>query len=104
MLNNEKEKYDGFRSGNNKEVENERMTKSKYEELILKQKEDLIRKDIEINRINIDFELKISEEIQEKINLSNENKILTEKLDRLKSTYEEKYRILAGILITIKYK
>jgi len=97
MLNNEKSKYEEFKNEGSKDLEFERNTKSKYEELILKLKEDLMKKDLEINRLNIDHELKLSEETQEKNNLSNENKILSEKLDRLKGTYDEKLRVLEGI-------
>ena len=97
MLNNEKSKYEEFKNEGSKDLEFERNTKSKYEELILKLKEDLMKKDLEINRLNIDHELKLSEETQERNNLSNENKILSEKLDRLKGTYDEKLRVLEGI-------
>jgi len=56
-----------------------------------------MKKDIEINRLNINHDLKLNEEIHEKNNVINENKILNEKLDRIKGTYEEKYRSLEGI-------
>lgn len=96
LLNNEKARYDEFRLENQKDLDLERSTKSKYEEMVLKFKEELMRKEIEINKITTDFDIRVSEEVQVKTDALNENKLLSEKLDRLKGTYEEKYRVLEG--------
>ncbi len=54
-LNNERAKFEEFKLENSKDLEVERNTKAKYEELVLKLKEDLMRKDVEINKNLLKF-------------------------------------------------
>lgn len=99
-LNNEKAKFEEFKVENSKDLELERTTRAKYEDMVLKLKEELMRKDVEINKLTTDYEIKVSEIEQEKADVVNDNKLITEKLERIRGTYDEKYRVLEGSIFT----
>ena len=94
MLNNERTKVDEIRSHTAKELQNEKDLRFRYEEQVLKLKEDLMKKEIEYNKNLQELEIKISNIFQENTNFHNDNKLLKDQNERLKSTYEEKYRAL----------
>ena len=92
MLNNERSKVDDIRNQTNKELQNEKDLRFRYEEQVLKLKEDSMKKEIEYNKNLQELEIKISNIFQENSNFHNENKLLRDQNDRLRGTYEEKYK------------
>ena len=70
----------------------------------MKLKEELMRKDIEINKLTMEFNFKLSEEIQKKSDIKNENKLLTDKLDKVRDKYEEKFRVMEGRIVYLNLK
>ena len=58
QLSNEKAKFEEFKMENSKDLDFERNTKMKYEDMILNLKDDLMRKDLEINMLNKEFNSK----------------------------------------------
>jgi len=96
QLSNEKAKFEEFKMENSKDLDFERNTKMKYEDMILNLKDDLMRKDLEINMLNKEFNSKLQEEIQIKNDCINDNKLLNDKLENLNKKYEEKYKTLDG--------
>ena len=81
---------------NNKDLDFERNTKLKYEDLILKLKEELMKKEFEINFLNTEYNDKLSHEAQIKADVLNENKLLIDKIEQIEKKYEEKYKFLEG--------
>ena len=92
MLNNERSKLDDVRNHTAKELQNEKDLRFRYEEQVLKLKEDLMKREIEYNKNLQELEIKISNIFQENSNFHNENKLLRDQNERLKGTYEGKYR------------
>jgi hypothetical protein len=92
MLNNERSKVDEIRNQTAKELQNEKDMRFRYEEQVLKLKEDLMKKEIDYNKNLQELEIKISNIFQENANYINDNKLLKDLNERLRGTYEEKYK------------
>ncbi len=92
MLNNERSKVDEIRNQTAKELQNEKDMRFRYEEQVLKLKEDLMKKEIDYNKNLQELEIKISNIFQENANYINDNKLLKDMNERIRGTYEEKYK------------
>lgn len=92
MLNNERSKVDEIRNQTAKELQNEKDLRFRYEEQVLKLKEELMKKEIEFNKNLQELEIKISNIFQENANFINDNKLLKDLNERIKGSYEEKYK------------
>ncbi len=92
MLNNERSKVDEIRNQTTKELQNEKDMRFRYEEQVLKLKEDLMKKEIDYNKNLQELEIKISNIFQENANYINDNKLLKDMNERIRGTYEEKYK------------
>lgn len=92
MLNNERTKVEEIRSQSSKDIQIEKDMRLKYEDQVLKLKEDLMKKEIESNKALQEVEIKLSNIFQENANFQNENKLVRDQLERIKGAYEEKYK------------
>jgi hypothetical protein len=94
ILTNEKSSLSTIKSSHTKELQIEREKNLQYEEIILKQKEDFMSKELEWKKLLSDTEKDISKLIQEKHEITIDNDILKEEKKLLSESYEEKLKSL----------
>jgi hypothetical protein len=94
ILTNEKSSLSTIKSSHTKELHIEREKNLQYEEIILKQKEDFMSKELEWKKLLSDTEKDISKLIQEKHEITIDNDILKEEKKLLSESYEEKLKSL----------
>jgi hypothetical protein len=90
LLTLERNKVEDAKEKFERELEEERNLRIKYEEQILVLKEEFMKLSIEKNKQQIDSDLKLSSINNELSSLNNENKLLRESVDRIQQTEEEK--------------
>jgi hypothetical protein len=96
LLGNERTRMEEFKTEALREIKIERELKVKYEESLMRLKEEFLQMELDFNKTKVDLELRLSSEHQERINITNNYKVLHENFERLTYTYEENIRRLEG--------